>query len=78
VRNAVPMQGIVDRTGFLLCVPGMSGLSVCWLDGDGNFGVDRGWCGWVSGRLCVLGSHPSSYICRYPEKGGDLLLIFPL
>jgi len=26
------------------------------LDGDGIFGVSRGWCGWVSDRLCVKGS----------------------
>jgi hypothetical protein len=30
---SVPVQGILDRTGLLLCVSGMRGLSVCWLDG---------------------------------------------
>ena len=47
------MQVNLDRIEILLCVPGMKGLSVCWLDGDGIFGVGRGWYGWVSDRLCV-------------------------
>jgi hypothetical protein len=38
----------------LLCVPGMKGLSVCWLDGDGMNGVGRGWCGWVYGTQPLL------------------------
>jgi len=41
------MQGVPDRIELLLCVPGMRGLSICWLDGDGISGIGRGWCGWV-------------------------------
>ena len=37
----IPVQGIPDCIEFL-CVPGTRGLSVCWLDGDGIFGVGRG------------------------------------
>jgi len=42
---SVLVQGMLNHTGLLLCVPGTRGLSVCWLDGDGIFGVGRGWLG---------------------------------
>jgi len=35
----IPVQGSPDRIELLLCVPGTRGLSACWLDGDGIFGV---------------------------------------
>ena len=33
------MLEILGRIELLLYVPGMRGLSACWLDGDGVFGV---------------------------------------
>jgi len=60
-----------------LCVSGRRGLIVCRLDGGGNSGVGRDWCGSVSGLLCVVGSHPSFCICRYPGMEDGLLLLFP-
>ena len=42
------MLEILGRIELLLYVPGMRGLSACWLHGDGIFGVGRGWYGWVS------------------------------
>ena len=68
------MQGNLGHREVLLCVSGRRGLIVCWLDGGGNSGVGRDWCGWVSGTLCALGSRPSFCICRYPGMEG---VIFP-
>ena len=49
---------------------GRRGLIVCWLDGGGNSGVGRDWCGWVSGTLCALGSRPSFciWMSTYTER----------
>ena len=33
----IPVLEILGRIELLLYVPGMRGLSVCWLDGDGIF-----------------------------------------
>ena len=66
----VLVHGKLGHRELLLCVSGR-------LDGGGNSGVGRDWCGWVSGTLCALGSHPSFCICTYPGMEGGLLLLLP-
>jgi len=75
-----PVQGNLDRIELLLFVPEMRRLSFCWLGGDGIFGVSRVWYEWVSDRLCVRGSHPSSCICQWGEWDFfiDLILLATL
>ena len=52
----VPVLEVLGRIELLIYVPGTRGLSACWVHGDGNFGIGRGWYGWVSYILCVRGS----------------------
>ena len=68
------MLEILGRIELLFYVPGMRGLSACWLVGDGIFGVGRGWYELVFYIPCVRGNRPSSCICQYPEMGCVRLL----
>ena len=61
----VPVLDILGRIELLLYVPGMRGLSACWLDGDGIFGVGRGWYGWVFYVPCV---RSNSIRYKYPTQ----------
>ena len=62
------MLEILGRIELLLYVPGMRELSACWLDGDGIFGVGRGWYGWVFYIPCPR--EPSVFLYMSISRNG--------